>query len=108
MRQKCDIPLRQAAGKIIAWLLGRSRYFLSGELDLVLQSGENQMVFIVGDFGRQSIESVQQKIELNLLNYMKKNFIDVPIVPMLGKSLWPNDGIDKGSLETAARNNRPL
>lgn len=105
MRQKCDIPLRQAAGKIIAWLLGRSRYFLSGELDLALQSGENQMVLIIGDFGRQSIESVQQKIELNLLNYLKKYFIDVPIVPMLGKSLWPNDGIDKGSLETAARNN---
>lgn len=104
MSQKCDIPLRQAAGKIIAWLLGRSRYFLSGELDLALQSGENQMVFIIGDFGRQSIESVQQKIELNLLNYMKKYFIDIPIVPMLGKSLWPKDGTDKVSLETAARN----
>ncbi|MEN6307622.1 MAG: ATP-binding protein [Anaerohalosphaeraceae bacterium] len=105
MSQKCDTPLRQAAGKIITDLLGRSRYFLSGELDLALQSGENQMVFIIGDFGRQSIESVQQKIELNLMNYIKKHFINVPIVPMLGKSLWPKDGTDKVSLETAARNN---
>jgi hypothetical protein len=62
------------------------------------------MVFIIGDFGRQSIESVQQKIELNLLNYMKKYFIDIPIVPMLGKSLWPKDGTAKVSLATAARN----
>ena len=59
--------------------------------------------FIVNDIGRQAVESVQHKIETNLLNFLRKHFIGIPIMPMLGTSLWPKEGADKDGLETAAR-----
>jgi hypothetical protein len=61
------------------------------------------MVYVVNDFSRQTVESVQHKIETNLLNILRKHFIGIPIVPMLGTSLWPKEGTDKDGLETAAR-----
>jgi signal transduction histidine kinase len=103
MSQKSEMPLRQAAGKIIAELLAQSRFFLGSDLDIALQTADNEMAFVVNDFGRQTVESVQHKIETNLLNYLRKHFIGIPIMPMLGTSLWPKEGADKDGLETAAR-----
>lgn len=103
MSRKSDVPLRQASGKIIGEMLTQSRFFLASDMDIALQSGENEMVFVVNDFGRQTVESVQHKIEMNLLNFLKKRFIGIPIVPMLGTSIWPRDGADRSGLETAAR-----
>jgi signal transduction histidine kinase len=103
MSQKSEIPLRQAAGKIIAEMLAQSRFYLGSDLDMALQTADNEMVFIVNDFGRQTVESVQHKIEMNLLNFLRKHFIGIPIMPMLGTSLWPKEGADKDGLETAAR-----
>ncbi|MBM4103259.1 MAG: PAS domain-containing protein [Planctomycetes bacterium] len=103
MSEKSDVPLRQAAGKIIAELLTQSRFFMASDMDIALQTGDNEMVFIINDCGRQTFESVRHKIEMNLLNFVKKHFIGIPIVPMLGMSLWPQDGADKNGLETAAR-----
>lgn len=103
MSQKSEMPLRQAAGKIISELLAKSRFYLSCDLDVVLQTADNEMVYVVNDFSRQTVESVQHKIETNLLNILRKHFIGIPIVPMLGTSLWPKEGTDKDGLETAAR-----
>jgi signal transduction histidine kinase len=104
MSEKCDIPLRHAAGKIIGEILAQSRFFMASDMDIALQTGDNEMVFVINDSGRQTVESVRHKIEMNLLNLLKKHFIGIPIVPMLGTSLWPKDGADKNGLETAARN----
>jgi PAS domain S-box-containing protein len=103
MSEKSDVPLRQAAGKIIAELLTQSRFFMASDMDIALQTGDNEMVFVINDWGRQTFESVRHKIEMNLLNFLKKHFIGIPIVPMRGTSLWPKDGADKNGLETAAR-----
>lgn len=103
MSQKSEIPLRQAAGKIISELLDKSRFNQGSDLDIALQTSDNEMVYIVNDFGRQTVESVQHKIETNLLNILRKHFIGIPIVPMLGTSFWPKEGADKDGLETAAR-----
>jgi hypothetical protein len=103
MSQKSGVPLRQVSGKIIAEMLTQSRFLLADKMDIALQTGENEMVFVVNDCERQTVESVQHKIEINLLNFLKKHFIGTPIVPMLGVSLWPKDGADKNGLEMAAR-----
>jgi hypothetical protein len=103
MSQKSEIPLRQAAGKIIAELLTQSRFFLGSDLDIVLQTADNEMIFVVNEVSRQTVESVQHKIETNLLNFLRKHFIGIPIMPMLGTSLWPREGSDKDGLEAAAR-----
>jgi signal transduction histidine kinase len=103
MTQKSGIPLRQASGKIIAELLAQSQFFMGGDMNLALQIGENEMAFIVNTIGRQTLSAVQYKIEMNLLKFLKKHFTDVPIMPMLGKSLWPEDGNEASQLEKAAR-----
>ncbi len=105
MTQKSRIPLRQASGKIIAELLAQSQFFMGGDMNLALQIGESEMAFIVNTIGRQTLSAVQYKIEMNLLKFLKKHFTDIPIMPMLGKSLWPDDGNEACRLEKAARSN---
>jgi hypothetical protein len=104
MAQKSEIPIREAAGKIIADLLAQSQFILASDLDIVMQTADNEMIFVVNDHARQTVESVQHKIEANLVNFLRKHFIGIPILPMLGMSIWPREGADKNGLETAARN----
>jgi hypothetical protein len=105
MTRKSRLTIRQAAGQLIADLLAQSRFLLNCELDLALQTTPSEMVFLMTDSGIETIESIQNKIEKNLLNQIKKNFSDIPIVPMLGKAVFPLDDAEIAKLQQTARNN---
>ena len=105
MSRKSRLTLRQTAGQIIADMLAQSRFLLNCELDLVLQTGQAEMIFLISESKMQTIECVQNKIEKNLLNQIKKNFSDIPIVPMLGKAVFPADATDTAKLQETVRDN---
>ncbi len=96
-------PLKDAAGIIINDLLTQSRFFLSGGMDLALQTDACEMVFVINEMGQQKIDKVCKRIDKMIQHHLKKNFSDLSIVPMMALAEYPSDTQDPTGLLTAAQ-----
>ena len=104
-----DIPheqhekLKPVYGSIIKELLTESDHFLTGKRDLVIQTEDSEIAFVVDEAGQEQIENVKRRIEKIVINALRKNCNRLPIVPMLGIAVYPTDATEVRDMEKSAR-----
>jgi signal transduction histidine kinase len=73
--------------------------------DMVIQTGDFEVIFIVRERQRGHIEAITQKIHKIVDNRLRKNCGEAPIVPMFGMAFYPGDLERVDELERLARGN---
>lgn len=96
--------VRDAAGAMISELLAQSRFLLACELDVALQTADCQAAFIINQFGRQQVGSIFTRIEKMIENRIKKSFSDLPIVPKMALTEYPEEGKSPSELMKTVQN----
>jgi two-component system phosphate regulon sensor histidine kinase PhoR len=100
---KPDVSIRDAAGTLISDLLAQSRFYLTDSADLALQTAEAEITFVINESKSQKINNIRKKIEKMIYHSLKKNFSDLPILPMMGMAGCPADTKNAAQLPEIAR-----
>jgi PAS domain S-box-containing protein len=104
-----DIPhehrqeLRPAAGAIINELLTESDHLLPGKRDLVIQTEDFEVVFVIDGPDKKRWQNIQKEIQKIVVDRVRKRFNRAPILPMFGMAVYPRQATKARDLEKAAR-----
>ena len=72
-------------------------------MNLAIQTRDREILFLVNENEHQEIEKVHKKIDKMIQHHIKKNFSDLPILPMMAVSEYPADTSDPVQLLNSVR-----
>lgn len=97
--------LRGIVRALTSNILSECDHLMVNNDDMVIQTGDFEVIFIVREIQRGHIEAITQKIHKIVDNRLRKNCGEAPIVPMFGMAFYPGDSDRAGELEKTARGN---
>jgi len=97
--------LRGVVRALTSNILAECDHLMVNNDDMVIQTGDFEVIFIVREIQRGHIEAITQKIHKIIDNRLRKNCGEASIVPMFGMAFYPGDSDRTGELEKTAREN---
>lgn len=98
-----QIQLRGVVRALTSNILAECDPLMANNDDLVIQTGDFEIIFIVRETQRGHIEAIKQKIHEIVQNRLRKNCGEASIMPMLGIAFYPGDSDRVGELEKTAK-----
>jgi signal transduction histidine kinase len=97
-------PLTRAAGTIIGEALSMKREVVCGPGDLIIRTGEEEVIIVLTETDDSFLRSVHQRLQKIMATAIERNSLsNLPIVPITNLVTYPHDAGDIDQLLLAAR-----